>query len=77
MSNTPIIGSERWQARRVQVERDLQAEFGDRIPVETIRSYVRDAVDDLAEAPVKDFVHVLAWRRARSRLHAGLVASST
>ena len=77
MSNTPTVGSERWQARQVQVERDLQAEFGDRFPVETIRSYVRDAVDDLAEAPVKDFVHVLAWRRARSRLHAGLVASST
>lgn len=77
MSNTPSVASDRWQARRAQVERDLENEFGDRIPFEIIRSYVHEAVDDLAEASIKDFVHVLAWRRVRARLHAGLVHRST
>jgi hypothetical protein len=49
------------------VVRDLYDEFRDLIRPEVIARLAEEAVAGFASATVKEFVAVLAWRRARSR----------
>jgi hypothetical protein len=58
------------------VERDLSVEFGDRIPGATLHAMAEEAVSELADARVPDFVPILAWRRARSRARVALLSMS-
>jgi hypothetical protein len=57
------------------VEHDLTAEFGDRLPEEALHEMAREAVSELADARVREFVPILAWRRARSRARAAFATS--
>jgi hypothetical protein len=49
------------------VKKQLAQEYR-RLPDERIDMAARQALDELADARVKDFVPVIAWRRARKRL---------
>jgi hypothetical protein len=53
-----------------KVEHQLTAEFKGRVPDEVIREVARSSVDEFRDARVKDFVPILAARRARSRLQS-------
>lgn len=56
------------------VEHDLSAEFGDRLTPDTIHTMAEEAVSELSDARVHEFVPVLAWRRARSRARIAVLA---
>lgn len=56
------------------VEHDLSVEFGDRLPSDALHAIAEDAVSELADARVREFVPVLAWRRARSRARVVLLS---
>lgn len=56
------------------VEHDLSVEFGDRLPPVTIHAMAEEAVSELGDARVQEFVPVLAWRRARSRARIAVLA---
>jgi hypothetical protein len=58
----------------VSVEHDLSAEFGDRLPGDALHTIAEEAVSELADARVREFVPVLAWRRARSRARVALLS---
>jgi hypothetical protein len=49
------------------VKKQLAEEYED-LPDWQIDEVAKQALDDLAEARVRDFVPLLAWRRARERL---------
>jgi hypothetical protein len=49
------------------VEHDLAAEFGDRLTPDMLHTMAEEAVSELSDARVHEFVPVLAWRRARTR----------
>ena len=49
------------------VKEQLRQEY-EELPEERIEAVARHALDELASARVKDFVPVLAWRRAREQL---------
>lgn len=52
------------------VEHDLTVEFGDDLPEDTLHTIAQEAVRELADARVREFVPILAWRRARARARA-------
>jgi len=56
------------------VEHDLAEEFGDRLPGATLHVMAEEAVAELSDARVREFVPVLAWRRARSRARIAILA---
>jgi hypothetical protein len=56
------------------VEHDLAVEFGGRLPEATLHAMAEEAVSELSDARVRDFVPVLAWRRARSRARIVILA---
>lgn len=58
------------------VEHDLSVEFGNRLPGDTLHAIAEEAVSELAGARVRDYVPILAWRRARSRARVVLLAMS-
>jgi hypothetical protein len=47
----------------------LEEEYGDRVPPETIEIVARQSLGAYQGARVREFVPVFAWRLARSRLH--------
>jgi hypothetical protein len=49
------------------VKKQLAQEY-DGLPHEKIDEVAKKALDELAEARVREFVPVIAWRRARERL---------
>jgi hypothetical protein len=49
------------------VKKQLAQEY-EYLPDEAIDEAAKQAVDELAEARVREFVPVIAWRRARKRL---------
>jgi hypothetical protein len=50
------------------VRQQLLAEYGETVPTEQIDRAAQEAVAELSDAPIREFVPVLAWRRARARL---------
>jgi hypothetical protein len=48
--------------------RQLEAEYGDDVPSETIDRVAKESLGDFRGAKVRDFVPVFAWRHARQRL---------
>jgi Protein of unknown function (DUF3562) len=50
------------------LRKQLAKEYGGRVPPETIDQVARQALGELREARIHDYVPVLAWRRARGRL---------
>ena len=56
------------------VHRDLKREFGGSIPDTLLRSWAHEAVAEYRGARVREFVDVLAWRRARGWARASLAA---
>jgi predicted P-loop ATPase len=53
---------------------DLAAEFGAHFRRDAVARVVREAAEEYADSPVKDFVPILAYRASRERLRtmAGL-----
>jgi uncharacterized membrane protein YcjF (UPF0283 family) len=49
------------------VTHDLQAEFDDTLSHETIAMLASEEVQAFEDAEVREFVSILAWRRARRR----------
>jgi hypothetical protein len=58
------------------VEHELQAEFEGIVSTEELSTIAREEVDAFGSARVRDFVPILAWRQARSRVLAGLELAS-
>jgi hypothetical protein len=56
------------------VEHDLMVEFGDRLTPDVLHTMAEEAVSELSDARVHEFVPVLAWRRARSRARVAVVS---
>jgi hypothetical protein len=54
------------------VHRDLIREFGGSIPHALLRTWAHEAVEELRDARVREFVDVFAWRRARERARSSL-----
>jgi hypothetical protein len=48
--------------------RRLSAEYGDLLPRDAIDGAAVEALEELGGARVREFVPILAWRRARERL---------
>jgi hypothetical protein len=53
------------------VRRQLAAEYGETVPRDLIDLAAQEAVAELSDARIREFVPVLAWRRARARLRRG------
>ena len=51
---------------------DLVREYGTMMPTAAIEQAARQALAEFDGVPIREFVPVLAWRRARSRLRRGL-----
>ncbi len=51
---------------------DLVREYGTIVPTGTIEQVARQALAEFDDVPIREFVPVLAWRRARSRLRRTL-----
>jgi len=51
---------------------DLVREYGATVPTAAIEQAARQALAEFDGVPIREFVPVLAWRRARSRLRQGL-----
>ena len=51
---------------------DLVREYGTIVPAGTIEQVARQALAEFDDVPIREFVPVLAWRRARSRLRRTL-----
>jgi hypothetical protein len=49
---------------------NLSQEFAGRVPAEDVGRYLAEEFQPFSEARVRDFVPILAERRARSRLRA-------
>ena len=47
---------------------DLLREYGAEVPVGSIEQVAKQALEDFNDVQIREFVPVLAWRRARSRL---------
>jgi hypothetical protein len=47
---------------------DLLREYGAVVPQKTIEQVAKQALDEFNGVRIREFVPVLAWRRARSRL---------
>ena len=47
---------------------DLVREYGASVPTAAIEQAARQALAEFDGVPIREFVPVLAWRRARSRL---------
>jgi hypothetical protein len=54
------------------VHRDLIREFGGSIPHGLLRTWAHEAVEELGDARVREFVDVFAWRRAREWARSSL-----
>jgi hypothetical protein len=52
------------------IERELATEFSRVVPPDVIRDVARASLDEFRHAKVKDYVPILARRRARSRLRS-------
>jgi hypothetical protein len=50
----------------------LLTEFGNWVEAATIRRVATEAIEPFREARVRDFVPILAWRKARARLRGQL-----
>jgi hypothetical protein len=50
------------------LRKQLASEYGETLPAETIDRAAQEALGELSEARIRDYVPVLAWRRARARL---------
>ena len=53
------------------LQADLVREYGTMMPTEAIEQAARQALAEFDGVPIREFVPVLAWRRARSRLRRG------
>ena len=51
---------------------DLVREYGASVPTAAIEEAARQALAEFDGVPIREFVPVLAWRRARSRLRRGI-----
>jgi hypothetical protein len=51
---------------------DLVREYGTIVPAGTIEQVAKQALAEFDDVPIREFVPVLAWRRARSRLRGTL-----
>lgn len=51
-----------------RLREQLANEYGESVPRETIDRVAVEALAELSGAPVREFVPVFAWRRARERL---------
>ena len=51
---------------------DLVREYGTIVPTLTIERVARQALAEFDDVPIREFVPVLAWRRARARLRRTL-----
>ncbi len=51
---------------------DLVREYGATVPTAVIERAARQALAEFDDVPIREFVPVLAWRRARSRLRRSL-----
>jgi hypothetical protein len=51
---------------------DLVREYGTTMPAAAIEQVARQALAEFDGVPIREFVPVLAWRRARSRLRRSL-----
>jgi hypothetical protein len=51
---------------------DLVREYGTMMPTAAIEQVARQALAEFDGVPIREFVPVLAWRRARSRLRRSL-----
>jgi hypothetical protein len=49
---------------------DLLREYGSVVPVRTIEQVAKQALEGFNNVRIREFVPVLAWRRARLRLRA-------
>jgi hypothetical protein len=47
----------------------LASEYGATVPQERIDRVAQQALEEPGEVRIREFVPVLAWRRARARLH--------
>jgi hypothetical protein len=54
-----------------RVRGQLEAEYGGTMPRERIDRAAKEAVEALADARIRDFISLLAWRQARARLRSG------
>lgn len=54
----------------LQMTEDLATEFEPEVPRDTVHRIVAESFESLADARVKSFVPVLAWRMSRDRLLA-------
>lgn len=62
------------------LRKTLQKEFDGRVPPETIDQEAKTAVDHFEGVPVRAFLPILAWRRAREVLrgyHGGVRAGGS
>jgi hypothetical protein len=51
---------------------DLVREYGTMMPTAAIEQAARQALAEFDGVPIREFVPVLAWRRARSRVRRSL-----
>jgi hypothetical protein len=66
---TPQGASERTvQDALPALRADLLREYGAVVPQKTIEQVAKQALDEFNGVRIREFVPVLAWRRARSRL---------
>jgi hypothetical protein len=50
------------------LQEQLASEYGEIVPREMIDRAAEEALEELHEARIREFVPVFAWRRARDRL---------
>lgn len=68
---TPQGASERAVLDALPALRDhLLREYGSVVPVRTIEQVAKQALEGFNNVRIREFVPVLAWRRARLRLRA-------
>ena len=68
---TPQRASERTVQDALPALRDdLLREYGSVVPVRTIEQVAKQALEGFNNVRIREFVPVLAWRRARLRLRA-------
>lgn len=60
------------EVRVERLERELEEEFRGRVPRERIHTLTVEALHQFDQARIRDFVHLLAWRRTREQLRATL-----
>lgn len=68
MSPAPVTGTRTEPDPLPGLRKQLEDEYGGRVPDETIDLVAREVLGELRSARIHDFVPVLAWRRARVRL---------